>query len=135
MKPLTTEVVLTASNVSLPVHALLDSGSAENLISDSLCRQLNLQKWSNKVHYQVHSIIGKPLNKNNVRFSVGPLQLQVGLLHTEVLSFLVLENSTAGIILGRPWLVQHDPDLSWTTGEVLKWGNGCFSHLSQPVIP
>ncbi len=38
------------------------------------------------------------------------------------------------IILGRPWLVQHDPHLSWRTGEVLKWGEGCFPHCF-PRLP
>ncbi|KAK3540670.1 hypothetical protein QTP70_034526 [Hemibagrus guttatus] len=27
---------------------------------------------------------------------------------------------------GRPWLEQHNPILSWRTGEVLKWGDTCF---------
>ncbi len=45
------------------------------------------------------------------------------------------------IILGRPWLVQHNPILSWKTGEVLKWGDDCFSHCfphlprPSPAIP
>ncbi len=138
-KPLTVEVIFTASNVSLLVHAFLDSGSAGNFISEFLCCQLNLKKSSIKTHYQVQSIIGKHLNKRNVRNAVGPIQLQVGLLHIECIVFLVLENSTAGIILGRSWLVQHDPVLSWNTGEILEWGNscfpGCFTNLPHPVKP
>ncbi|ROK23424.1 Retrotransposon-derived protein PEG10 [Anabarilius grahami] len=105
------------------LHALLDSGSAGNFISESLCRQLNLKKRPIKTYYQFQSIIGKPLNKRNVPHAVGPIQLQVGLLHSESIVFLVLENSTAGIILGHPWLVQHDPILSWNTGEVLNLEN------------
>ncbi|KAK3552410.1 hypothetical protein QTP86_011646 [Hemibagrus guttatus] len=27
---------------------------------------------------------------------------------------------------GRPWLEQHNPILSWRTGDVLKWGDTCF---------
>ncbi|KAK3514050.1 hypothetical protein QTP70_002509, partial [Hemibagrus guttatus] len=30
------------------------------------------------------------------------------------------------VVLGRPWLEQHDPILSWKTGEVLRWGEHCF---------
>ncbi len=40
------------------------------------------------------------------------------------------------IILGCPWLVQHNPILSWKTGELLKWGDDffsqCFPHLPRP---
>lgn len=42
LRPLTTTVILTASDVSLPVDALLVSGSAGNFISRSFCRQLHL---------------------------------------------------------------------------------------------
>ncbi|KAK3525120.1 hypothetical protein QTP86_016571 [Hemibagrus guttatus] len=47
--------------------------------------------------------------------------------------------SMADIILGCPWLEQHNPILSWSTGEVLKWGDtcfpGCFPHLPAPHSP
>lgn len=46
---------------------------------------------------------------------------------------MVLENSTTGIVLGHPWLVSHNPTISWSTGEVLKWGKDCFPQLPQPV--
>ncbi len=42
------------------------------------------------------------------------------------------------IILRCPWLVQHNSILSWKTGEVLKWGDDCFSqcfpHLPRPSL-
>ncbi|KAK3563698.1 hypothetical protein QTP86_034431 [Hemibagrus guttatus] len=67
---------------------------------------------------------------------IRPLRPMVGLLHVEETTFLVLEESTADIILGRPWLEQHNPILSWSTGEVLKWGDtcfpGCFPHPPAP---
>ncbi len=29
--------------------------------------------------------------------------------------------------------MQHDPHLSWKTGEILKWGNSCFPRLPRPL--
>lgn len=109
LKSLTTTVTLTAPNISLPVHALLDSGSAGNFIFGSLCPQLNLSTTATQIIYQVQSVTGRPLCCKHVRYSAGPIKLQVGQLHVESLHLLVLENSTAEVILGRPWLVQHDP--------------------------
>ncbi len=54
------------------------------------------------------------------------MNIRVGLLHEEDLNLLVLEDSTADVILGRPWLVQHNLILSWESGEVLKGGESCF---------
>ncbi len=134
-EPLTTCVTITASNVSIAVSTLLDSGSAGNFISRALCRQLGLQATTTETIYQVQSITGKLLSRRHVRHRVGPITLRIGLFHTEDIHLLVLEGSTADIILGRPWLVQHNPIMSWKTGEVLKWGSfpGCFSVTPSPL--
>uniref|UniRef100_A0A8C1TEZ2 CCHC-type domain-containing protein n=1 Tax=Cyprinus carpio TaxID=7962 RepID=A0A8C1TEZ2_CYPCA len=134
MKPLTTIVTLTAADISLPVNALLDSGSAGNFISGSLCRQLHLPTTATQSSYQIHSITGKPLSRRRVRRRVGPIQLQVGILHKEMIHLLVLEESTTDVVLGRPWLEQHNPVLSWSTGKILKWGETCFMDCF-PEVP
>ncbi len=84
--------------------------------------------------YQVQSITGKPISRRYVRLSAGPVQLRVGLLHNEQIHLLVLRGSTMDIILGQLWFAQHDPQISWLTGEVLKWGHQCFP-TCFPYIP
>ncbi|KAK3567559.1 hypothetical protein QTP86_020033, partial [Hemibagrus guttatus] len=116
---------------------LLNSGSAENFISRALCRQLRLKTAPTPKVYQIHVVTGKPLRQ--VRYLAGPLHLQVGALHTEEIHLLVLEDSTADVVLGRPWLEQHNPILSWKTEEIMKWGEqcfkGCFPQLPVPNPP
>ncbi|KAK3515335.1 hypothetical protein QTP70_017193 [Hemibagrus guttatus] len=102
----------------------LDSGSAGNFISGALCRQLQLPTAATPKIYQVHAVTGKPLRQ--VRRQVGPLRLHIGVMHTEEIFLMVLENSMADVVLGHPWLEQHDPILSWRTGEILRWGHKCF---------
>ncbi len=112
MCPLTTVEQLTAHDVSLPVIALIDSGSAGNFIAGTLSRQLNLPTMTTTKVYQIQSVMGQPLSRKHLRHHVGPVNIRVGLLHGEDLNLLVLEHSTADVILGRPWLVQHNPILS-----------------------
>ncbi|KAK3573744.1 hypothetical protein QTP86_032542, partial [Hemibagrus guttatus] len=69
---------------------------------------------------------GRPGSHRQVHRSAGPVLLRVSVLHIEEITLLVLEESTADVILGCPWLEQHNPILSWRTGEVLKWGDTCF---------
>ncbi|MGL5841636.1 MAG: retropepsin-like aspartic protease, partial [Aeromonas hydrophila] len=123
-KPLSILVSLTAHDFCVPATALLDSGSAGNFISGALCRQLQLPTAATPKVYQVNAVTGKPLRQ--VRRQAGPLRLQIGVMHTEEIFLMVLENSAAAIILGRPWLEQHEPILSWRTGEILRWGHQCF---------
>ncbi len=134
MNPLSTCAQLTAGDFVVSVTTLIDSGSAGNFIAGDLCRQLRLPTSVIETAYEIQSITGKPLTRRHFKHSVGPLQLQIGQLHQEEIHLLVLEGSTVDIILGRPWLVQHDPHLSWKTGEVLKWGNSCFPHCF-PRLP
>ncbi|KAL0176948.1 hypothetical protein M9458_029278 [Cirrhinus mrigala] len=66
-----------------------------------------------------------------------PVHTAIGILHQEKIQLLVLEGANVDIILGRPWLVKHDPILSWGTGEIIKWGKGCvtdcFPEIPRPV--
>ncbi|KAK3537154.1 hypothetical protein QTP70_002657 [Hemibagrus guttatus] len=136
MKPLTIVVNLTTTGFCLSANALLDSESAGNFISGALCCQLRLKTTATPKVYQIHTVTGKPLQQ--VRYLAGPLHLQIGALHTEIY-LLVLEDSTADVVLGRPWLEQHNPILSWKTGEIMKWGEqcfkGCFPQLPVPNPP
>ncbi|KAI2661123.1 Transposon Tf2-9 polyprotein [Labeo rohita] len=120
MHPLTTNVQLTTPSSSVAVTALIDFGSAGNFISGNLCRQLQLRTEASSRTYQIQ-----------------PITVNIGLLHKEDIQFLVLEGATVDIILGCPWLVKHDPIISWGFGEVLKWGEGCttgcFPELPQPI--
>lgn len=59
--PLTYIVCLTASDISISINALIDSGSARNFISGKLCDHLKLKKKCTEVCYKIHSITGKPL--------------------------------------------------------------------------
>lgn len=138
-KPLTTTITLTAADISLPVCALIDSGSAGNLISSALCQQLNIKTQATPKTYHIQAITGTPVCRRNVTRITSPVHLQVGILHQEFIPLLVLEGSTADVVLGRPWLQLHNPILSWNTGEVLKWGeqcfSGCFADLPVPKSP
>ncbi len=139
MSKLTIVLTLITPHISLPVHALLDSGSAGSFISGSLCRQLKIPTAVNPKTYQIQSITGKSLSHHNVRYLAGPITLRVGHLHEENIQLLVLEEANTDIILGRPWFAVHEPQIAWRTGDVLKWGNqcfpDCFPSLPRPSPP
>src|SRR4029434_3685254 len=100
--PLCTPVTLTTSSGSLIAQALIDTGSAGNFISGSMCPRLGLRRIPSPTPVSLHSITGHPLTRRQVRQVTSPVQLEIGLLHKEELKFLILEESTADLILGRP---------------------------------
>ncbi|KAL0177569.1 hypothetical protein M9458_026463, partial [Cirrhinus mrigala] len=137
MHPLTTNVCITTLSSSVVVTALIDSGSAGNFISGTLCRQLHLRTKTTSKIYQIQPITGETTSPTRIHRKCEPINLQIGILHQEKIQLLVLEGANVDIILGRPWLVKHDPILSWGTGEIIKWGKGCvtdcFPEIPRPV--
>ncbi len=47
------------------------------------------------------------------------MKRKIGNLHEEEIKFLVLEGPTVDIILGRPWLILHSPEIKWESSENL----------------
>lgn len=65
------------------------------------------------------------------------VMLHIGSLHQELISFMVVEVSTADIILGCPWMSQHSQPLNWNTGEIQKSSYHCLQNclLTVPRPP
>lgn len=86
----------------------------------------------------------KPLDRPIVLLAIdvsqigsNPLQLilQVGALHKETISFLVLSSAICPVVQGLPWLRLHSPTVDWHTS----WGpdcrKTCLHQASPPVQP
>ncbi len=113
-------------NQSFPVKILVDSGASGNFISSLSLLQIKLPRLRCTTSYRISNIQGKPLSKGLVHHRTPEVTLRIGNFHTEQISFLVLEEATVDIVLGRPWLARHHPDIHWSSGEVLKWSESCF---------
>ncbi|KAI2645263.1 Transposon Tf2-8 polyprotein [Labeo rohita] len=131
-------VTLRTADCTLSVSALVDSGSSGNFIAQECLDQLQLSRQRHCHEYAVRTIQGKPLGRGRIRHSTPYITLQVGLFHSERIRFLVLEDSTVSIILGRPWLQQHRPTLRWDPCDVTGWSERCFeyclSNIPQPLF-
>ncbi len=121
-----TTLQLLTPQICVSAQALIDSCSGGNFISPQLLQKLNVRKKRCSQELRIHTIQGKPLGRGHIRHLSSPLKLRIGCLHTEEIVFMVLEGSTADVILGRPWMSQHNPEVNWDTGEILRWSESCF---------
>ncbi|KAI2666981.1 Transposon Tf2-6 polyprotein [Labeo rohita] len=127
------DAVLVSESTFFPVKALVDSGAADNFISSRCLEALQIPKRKSTITYRITTIQGKALDARPINSCTYPLTLQIGCLHQESISFLILPEATVDILLGRPWLEEHNPHIRWSTGEILKWSNHCHHHcLSSP---
>ncbi len=64
------------------------------------------------------------------------LQLETGTLHTESLHFYIITSPHNPVILGLPWLCQHNPLISWKEGRIIQWDPSCQANclINNPAI-
>ncbi|KAL0167736.1 hypothetical protein M9458_035958, partial [Cirrhinus mrigala] len=119
----------------LPRLTPTPDGSSGNFISSDCLKELQLSRLCHHQEYAVTTIQGRPLGRGKVQYSTPYITLQIGLFHFEEIKLLVLEGSTASIILGRPWLKIHNPELRWDTCDVTRWSKHCFIHCLSGIPP
>lgn len=104
-------------------------------MSDTFISEHNIPLINCHSVLTVEALDGKPIGRGKVAHITSELQLQVGILHQEQISFYVIHSPHNPIILGLPWLRSHNPHVSWREGEILQWDSRCLNHCLQPVKP
>ena len=107
------------------VSALIDSGADGNFMDTSLASELHLAPAKLQTSLEARALTG-------VRFSqITHVTPPVSLLisgNQENLVFHMLDSSTAPIVLGRPWLVKHNPHIDWANNTILGWSPFCLNN-------
>src|SRR5215471_343236 len=96
--------------------ALLDSGASGLFANQKYIdrEQLNTRKLSEPII--VHNVDGTPNEAGPIK-EVLDIVLQYN-GHSERTTFAVTEIGDQDLILGLPWLREHNPEVDWETGEV-----------------
>ena len=99
-------------------HALIDCGAGGRFIDQNYARKLNLPLIPLSKPLPVKNVDGTPNKKGSIRHKVR-LRLKIGNRYFKE-TLLVSGLGRQKIILGLPWLTEHNPDINWQTG-VIKW--------------
>ncbi|KAL0185465.1 hypothetical protein M9458_021162, partial [Cirrhinus mrigala] len=104
--------------------AFVDSGAAGNFIDQAYAAQLGAVTEVLSQPLNITAIDGRPLNSSPITYCTQDLTLIIG-THSETIKFYVTKITSPPIILGHPWLVTHDPFISWTSNRIVHWGATC----------
>uniref|UniRef100_A0A3Q3FUQ0 ribonuclease H n=1 Tax=Kryptolebias marmoratus TaxID=37003 RepID=A0A3Q3FUQ0_KRYMA len=107
---------IITEQTSLPIAAMVDSGSELNLISQSLVDQLNLPVQALDSARTVTGLTGHAISQ--ITHHVINLQVLVSGNHHESGEFFVFSSLSPQLIFGFPWLEKHNPVLNWSGGRV-----------------
>lgn len=100
---------------SVAVTAFVDSGAAGNLIDEDWGRAQGIPLHRLEASLPVTALGGRPLRSGMLRLITAPLNLSFG-QHQEIIQFFVTKSPHLPIILGHPWLPQHNPRFNWALG-------------------
>ncbi|KAK3544610.1 hypothetical protein QTP86_017724, partial [Hemibagrus guttatus] len=118
------DAVTTETNPNI-ITALIDSGAAVNLIDGALVERLGIPTFPCLPPLRITAIDSRPIGEGYLKRQTELLNFRVGLFHHERLAFYVTSSPANPVILGFPWLRRHDPQISWCSGELVRWSPTC----------
>ncbi|KAK3570320.1 hypothetical protein QTP86_017165 [Hemibagrus guttatus] len=118
-----------------PQRALIDSGAAVNLINRALVEKLGIPTFPCMPPLKIMAIDSQPIGEGYLKSQTELLEFRVGLFHRERLAFYVTSSPVNPVILGFPWLRRHDPQISWRSGELVRWSPACAERCLQNLVP
>ncbi|KAI2646182.1 Transposon Tf2-9 polyprotein [Labeo rohita] len=118
------QVSILMGHQRIVTTAFVDSGAAGNFIDQAYAAQLGIVTEVLSQPLNITAIEGRPLNFSPITHRTKDLTLIIG-THTETIKLYITKLSSPPIILGHPWLVTHDPFISWTTNRIVHWGATC----------
>ncbi|KAK3574237.1 hypothetical protein QTP86_004295 [Hemibagrus guttatus] len=132
---LTVPVSLRFSDRWFSVTALIDSGATMNLIDGVLVKELGIPTFPCVPSLRITAIDSQPIGEGYLKRQTELLDFRVGLFHHEQLAFYVTSSPANPVILGFPWLRRHDPQISWRSGELVRWSPTCLKGCLRDPVP
>ncbi len=105
--------------------ALIDSGAEGNFLDISVAAQWSIPAIPLPSPISVRSLNGLLLS--SITHSTPSVSLVVSGNHREVIELYLLDSPGAPVVLGHPWLVQHNPHVDWSGNSVLSWSESCLA--------
>ncbi len=105
--------------------ALVDSGAEGNFLDISVAAQWGIPAIPLPSPISVRSLNGLLLS--SITHSTPSVSLVVSGNHREVIELYLLDSPGAPVVLGHPWLVQHNPHVDWSGNSVLSWSQSCLA--------
>ncbi|KAI2646678.1 Transposon Tf2-8 polyprotein [Labeo rohita] len=93
------------------------SGAAGNFIDQDFAAQLGIETEVLSQPLTITAIDGRPLNFSPVNRRTKEIHLIIG-NHSEKIQLFITKITSPPVILGHPWLIAHDPFISWTNHKI-----------------
>ena len=117
----------------LSQNFMLDSGADANFMDEDFAKSHQIPLVALPKPITLRLADGNVTPSGLITHHTAPIRMDLN-GHTEAVSFLITKTSIP-IIIGLPWLREHDPSISWSNNTIEFKSEHCRKHCcSKPVI-
>jgi len=105
------KIQLHSGKESVTINAMIDSGATEDFIEREVCNKHGIKMIKAKNPREIYLADGKPRAMGPVtHMTKVPMDISS---HRELATFQVANLQNHEVILGMPWLREHNPTIDW----------------------
>ena len=113
---------------TVSVNAIVDSGACSCFIDSSFADMHNIPVRTKDFKLSVFLADGSHIKSGQVTQETLPLPAVTSSNHKELLILDVISSPLFPVILGIPWLQVHNPQIDWTSKNILFSSHYCLEH-------
>jgi len=127
------KIQLHGEKGSVTINAMIDSGATQHFIDREVCNKHGIKMIKAKNPEEIYLADGKPSAMGPVTYMTKvPMDISS---HRELATFQVANLQNHGVILGMPWLREHNPLIDWNDKRITFNSERCTTWClkSSPV--
>jgi len=127
------KIQLLGGKESVTIDAMIDSGATEDFIDREVCNKHGIKMIKAKDPRQIYLADGKPSAMGPVtHMTTVPMDISS---HRELVTFQVADLQNHEVILGIPWLREHNPTIDWNDTRITFNSERCMTWClkSSPI--
>jgi len=110
------QIRLHGTKRQVMINAMIDSGATEEFINKGFCSKYNIRTTQAKTTRKVYLADGQPSAMGPITHTA-KVPMDIG-SHRELATFQVAKLPNHEVILGMPWLKQHNLRIDWGLGKI-----------------
>uniref|UniRef100_A0A3P9BBG8 Chromo domain-containing protein n=1 Tax=Maylandia zebra TaxID=106582 RepID=A0A3P9BBG8_9CICH len=116
-----------------PCNVLIDSGAEQSFVDEALAFKIGLPVVPLPETLEVSALNGSTLA--SVSHRTQEITLTLSGNHTERIRLFLLKAPHTPLVLGFPWLQQHNPHIDWARGCITGWSTYCHEQCLRSAVP
>ena len=110
------QIQLQGEKETVIINAMIDSGATEDFIDSEVCKKHGIKMIKAKNPREIYLVDGKPSAMGPITYLMEvPIDISN---HRELATFQVANLQHHEVILGMPWLREHNPTIDWREKQI-----------------